>query len=256
MKRWVCLLLFAVSGAAHAQADDLCARAPDAFQSLAYAPESRLSLENQGGIAGGGVCWWHSRLQRAAIYLATFRPGEPKPSYGQALGIIRSLVNRSRVVAIPGYASFAEFSRDYEREILRNLERWQRIDGVLGFRWVDGLMGRHWTSSRKLRLIMERIHDRVAVRHEILFEKLALRGIISHAYLVIGSRKTDDGYEMDVIDSNHPQETLTVTYTSGERSLHMPDGGLAFVPYLDFQEDMRPIQGALRRFCQRQVPQG
>lgn len=229
---------------------DVCSRGPADIQALAYDPSSRISMRNQGGLLGEGVCWWHSRLQRSALFLASFRPDLPKATHAQGVAIINALAKMSHVVVIPGYADFHEFSRDYEREIIARLDAWQLSDGLLRFRWIDDLKG-HWhLPARTLQHIMSRIHQMVSVEHRLLFEKLHFNSIASHAYLVIGSRQTEQGYDIDVIDSNHPGDTLTISYRSGQTSLATPDGEEAFVPYLDFEGDLRRINGALLRFCQ------
>jgi hypothetical protein len=227
----------------------LCQRTDSDIQQLAFDTSTRAAVVNQGGLLGDGVCWWHSRLQRSALYLATFRPDLPKATRAQSLAIINALANLSQVVVVPGYASFNEFSRDYEREIIARLESWQRADGFLHFRWIDSLKG-HWRlPSRTLEGIMARIHTLVNDQHRILFEKLHFNSIASHAYLIIASRQTGEGYSIDVIDSNHPTETLTVNYRRGQTSLYKPDDNQPFVPYLDFEGDMGRIRGALQRFC-------
>src|SRR5438270_754213 len=62
-----------------------CSRTREDFLSAGFSPSQRLSFGNTGGIAHGGVCWWHSRFQRAAIYLTIFRPDLPKPSHRKAV---------------------------------------------------------------------------------------------------------------------------------------------------------------------------
>jgi len=228
---------------------EVCARKAGDVQQYAYDPASRIAVANQGGLFNDGVCWWHSRLQRSALYLATFRPDLPKASYSRGLAIINELARMDRVVVIPGYATFEAFSRDYEREIIKRLEAWQISDGFLGFRWVDGLKG-HWRlPAPTLQGIMERIHQFVALEHRVLFEKLHFDSVASHAYLVIGSRETTGGYDIDVIDSNHPVDTLTIHYLRGQTSLYTADGHKAVIPYLDYDGDMGRIDRALGRSC-------
>ena len=229
---------------------DVCARSAADVQAWAYNPASRIEVQNQGGLLGGGVCWWHSRLQRSALYLATFRPELPRATHGQGVAIINALAKMSQVVAIPGYASFNDFSRDYEREIIARLEAWQRSDGFLHFRWVDGLKG-HWRVAPGHAPID---HDEHRRRSSTSSTACCSRSCTSTAslrtrYLVIGSRKTAQGYDIDLIDSNHPTETLTISYHVGQTSLYTADGCEAFVPYLDFDGDMGHINGALQRFC-------
>jgi hypothetical protein len=230
-------------------AADVCARGAAEIQAMAYDPSSRISVYNQGGLLNGGVCWWHSRLQRSSLFLASFRPELPKATHAQGVAIIDALARMDRVVVIPGYANFHEFTADYEHEIIARLAKWQLTDGILHFRWVDGLSGRWHVPARTLQYIMSRIHQMVTVEHRLVFEKLHFNSIASHAYLVIGSRETAQGYDIDVIDSNHPGETLTVHYVKGQTSLYKPDDNQAFVPYLDFEGDFSRLNWSLFRFC-------
>lgn len=252
IKTWTVMALVCVGGfSATALADnpDVCNRGAADVQKLAYEGSARMGVYNHGGLLGDGVCWWHSRFQRSALYLASFRPDLPKPTQAQAVSIINALANMNRVVVIPGYGDFNQFSSEYGSEIISRLEAWQRSDGFLHFRWVDGLKG-HWRLPAKtLESIVGRIHEMVSVEHRIVFEKLHFNSIATHAYLVIGSRQTEQGYDLDVIDSNAPDQTLTVSYQRGETSLTEPYGNQLFIPYLDYDGDMGKINSVLRRTC-------
>lgn len=59
-----------------------------------------LAFGNSGGLLRNGVCWWHSRFTRAALYLVYFEPSKPKPDARTARKAIRSLMNADRVVEI------------------------------------------------------------------------------------------------------------------------------------------------------------
>ena len=51
-------------------------------------------------------------------------------------GVVSSMADEN------GRPDLREFTRDYESEIIARLEAWQRFDGFVGFRWIDGLIGR------------------------------------------------------------------------------------------------------------------
>lgn len=50
---------------------------PNYFKSLLYNENNHLYNLNRGGIANGGVCWWHSMFSRSATFLAVYRPDLP-----------------------------------------------------------------------------------------------------------------------------------------------------------------------------------
>ena len=227
----------------------VCGRDMASFQQMALDSSTRLAFSNRGGMFGGGVCWWHSRLQRAAIYLTEFKPDLPKPSRAQAAWMISALSSMKRVVVIPGYSDFKSFSADFSDLIQARLQAWQREDGILRFRWIDGLTGHTSVSASSLQYIMGRIHDMVAVQHRIVFEKLQVPGVAAHAWLIIGSQQTADGYILQVIDSNEPDQTLNVQYHFGDQSLFHPWSSTPFVPYLLFEKDLSRIYGTLQGYC-------
>src|SRR5262245_2698307 len=84
-------------------------RSPD-FARIIEDRGMRLGFENAGGLLGGGVCWWHSRFQRAIWHLAVFLPRAPRPDREETRRIVRRLATRKEVVEIPGYADAREFS--------------------------------------------------------------------------------------------------------------------------------------------------
>ena len=83
---------------------------PHALQSLISQRDNQLGFVNQGGLFGGGVCWWHSRFTRSAAYLAVFDPSLPRPSDEDAKKIISRLRDRKGVTLIPGFRNLFEFS--------------------------------------------------------------------------------------------------------------------------------------------------
>jgi hypothetical protein len=236
---------------ASAAPTSVCNRGMAEFQQFSHDEASRIAGYNHGGMFNGGVCWWHSRLQRAAIYLAEFRPELPKPNSYEAQGIINRLSSMSQVVVIPGYSSFQDFTRDFPYAVQHRLESWQREDGILRFRWISGLRGATALTDASMRGVMEAIHNMVAVQHRIVFEKLSMPGITSHAWLIIGSRKTSDGYVIEVIDSNSPGSTTEIEYRYGDNYLHYPYSTQPIVPYLQYDGDLNRIFWALQNYCKR-----
>ena len=225
-----------------------CARTLGDYQALAFDPNGRMSIQNGGGMLNGGVCWWHSRLQRAAIYLTEFRPDLPKPTEGEARWLINLLSGMRQIVVIPGYRNFHDFTADFPHVVMRRLESWQREDGILRFQWIAGLSGSTSLRPSALQYVMERIHDMVTVQRRIPFEMLQLPGVGTHSWLIIGSQRTNEGYALQFVDSNLPDQTMTVNYRFGDINLMTPNGQ-AGVPYLKNEGDLGKIMNTLAYAC-------
>lgn len=232
--------------------DEFCAQASnlDNFKQIAQLPEMRMAEANYGGLMDGGVCWWHSRMQRAAIYLTVYRPELPKPNKEEAQEIIERLSNYQEVVEIPGYANFEEFSAAWYQDIQSRLEFWQKKDGIAQQVWIDGLMGHIKTSPSKLKKMMDDLYEEVETKGRITYQKLQMPGIVSHAWLVIGMKKTSNGYEISYIDSNYPSEVSTHSYRNGDTQITEYDG---FVPYIRQRDEFREALVNIVRYCQPQL---
>ncbi|HEX7675279.1 MAG TPA: hypothetical protein VF412_13980 [Bdellovibrio sp.] len=176
---------------------------PNYFKSLLYNENNHLASLNHGGIANGGVCWWHSMFSRSATFLAVYRPDLPRPSADQAHNIIEDISTNKGIVEIPGYRNLAEFSQDYADDIQRTLEGMQIGDGVIMFGWVRGLSGDSEVSADKLKSMMDDLYKEVRVNNRIVYQKLQIPGITAHAWLVVDMKKSSDGYVLEVLDSNY-----------------------------------------------------
>ncbi len=249
---------------AHADADPVkpafCSRTFEDIKELALDQTSRIAFANTGGIGGGGLCWWHSRLQRASLYLAVYRPERERPSVREARRIVANL-SRMRIVEIPGYSNFFDFSRDYSDVILRRLSQWQLEDGIAGFRWIDGLVGRTHIPAKRLKARMDDLYRRYRAKRELMFHKLQVPGIAAHAWLLVDMMPSvdsdDDGYLLQVIDSNYPMHTIEIRYRVGDTSLVVPyDGDWTLVPYVDYGMDLKRIRASIRKYCGRRIDAG
>ena len=223
------------------------AKNPEKFQQLAYASTARMDFSNHGGLINGGVCWWHSRFQRAAIYLTIFRPDLQKPTVSEAKNIINTLRKKNGVVTIPGYQDFNEFSHDFSEEIQTTLEKWQKIDGFLKFKWLQGLSGSSEIPPEKMKTRMDKLYELVGIQKKIAFQMLQLKGVVSHAWNVIGVVKTTDGYDLFVIDSNQPISTEKYSYHFGDSSFHSSYGN--FVPYTEESSEVGEINARIKNVC-------
>lgn len=207
-----------------------------------------MGLTNQGGIGGGGVCWWHSRFQRNALYLTMFKPNLPRPSTEEAKDLIKQIREANNVVIIPGYSNFNQFSFDFRNLIQRELNKWQKGDGVLRFAWMKGLAGEAVTESEKLKQLMDQIYEEVEVKNNIAYNKLQIPGIVAHAWLVVKMEKVSNGYNLEVLDSNFPSQTETYRYHEGDTSLTY-QGYYKFSPYLEQTKEMDKVNKTIADFC-------
>jgi hypothetical protein len=219
------------------------------LQDLASDSTSLMSFKNSGGLFDGGVCWWHSRFQRNILYLSIMRPDLEKPSTKEAMKkIITQIRLGNSVVKIPGYSNLEEFSRENQALIQEELNNWQLYDGIVLGAWINGLKGDTKTTAPKLKSMMDEVYQYVAINKKIVFEKLQIKGITSHAWLIVGMKKTESGYDLGLIDSNHPRMSSLYTYKKGDQSFFLKGYG-DFLPYLNFKREEERITLAGKEFC-------
>jgi hypothetical protein len=211
-------------------------------------PDNQLAFNNYGGLFNGGVCWWHSLFQRAALYLAVFKPELPKPTAEEVKKIVHSLAAGKKVVEIPGYRNLREFSADWESIIQSKLEEWQLVDGFLKFAWIRGLSGSPSIAPLKLEQKIVALDDLVHGQKDIQWMMLQLDGISSHAALLIDAVNEKPKYSLSVLDSNFAGMTREFDYNSGDRSIFDPLYR-RFVPYLGRRSDLVKFKTAISRYC-------
>lgn len=217
----------------------------DYFKSLAYSTSNHLSFLNYGGLANGGVCWWHSMMTRNVQYLTVYRPELPKPNLEAAEKIIRQVANAQGVVEIPGYRNFYEFSLDFSRQIQSALEGWQIGDGVFGMGWIRGISGQTSLNPEELGQMMDDTYRALKKKGIIAYQMLQIKGIESHAWLVLDMVKTRDGYTLEVLDSNY-EGVREVVYQRGMRQLSQ----YGAVPYTSRNSsDYRTYKYAIDQYC-------
>ncbi len=209
--------------------------------------QNRMAFTNQGGLQNGGVCWWHSRFQRNANSLAVFLPNEPRPRDVKYL--VEELKRGNRVVEIPGYRNLKEFSAIHYRLIQKELEQWQKKDGFLRFRWIRGLRGYYNVTPDSLKFIMDNIYEEFTTSNAIMYQKLQMKGVTSHAWLLIDMIKNENGYTMTVVDSNFTIPR-SFTYREGDTSLMYPGSYGRFVPYTEQRNEWGDLERARDYYCQ------
>jgi hypothetical protein len=207
-----------------------------------------LTFRNHGGIGNGGVCWWHSRFQRNALYLTIYKPHLKKPTIEEARKIIVQIRDAKGVVIIPGYKNLSEFSFDQSLLIQAELEKWQKGDGILRLAWIKGLSGNAEVSSAKMKAIMDRMYDDVEIKNNISFNKLQIKGITAHAWLVVSMEKVNGGYNLEILDSNIANRTEIYRYRDGDTSFNY-HGYFIFTPYLEQTKEMVSLKNTVNKFC-------
>lgn len=230
--------------------DQFCTdRASSGFvKELVHNSENLTSFANRGGIGNGGVCWWHSRMQRNALYLTVFKPADKRPTKEQGKVIIEKLRAGKEIVVIPGYQNWSEFSYSFRAEIQRELDKWQKGDGILKFNWVIGLKGSSSVKPEKMKDMMDELYEYVEGEGNIAYQKLQIKGVVAHAWLVINMTKTAKGYDLQILDSNYPNQTLKYEYRRGMTNFNHYFYG-NFVPYLERTGEMTKLTNVIMKKC-------
>jgi hypothetical protein len=223
--------------------------ASEILQDMTAEEANLMAFKNDGGLFNGGVCWWHSRFQRNIFYLSIFRPDLNKP---KTTGELQSLIHQIRlgnsVVIIPGYHNFADFSLENQKLIQSELNNWQLYDGVVLGGWMDGLKGDTKIEAAVLEAMMKENFDYVNVKKKIAYQKLQIKGITSHAWLIVGMKKSDSGFDIGYLDSNSPRMSLNYTYKNGDTSFNVRGYG-DFVPYLEFKREEERLADSAKVYC-------
>lgn len=212
-------------------------------------PKEKLSIFNSGGLGGMGVCWWHSRFQRNAFYLANYEPNRQKPTRDEAKKMIRAIRSGKQVVTIPGFSDLGQFSHYFGDEIQKELENWQMVDGFLKQKWIQGLSGSSH-SAKDLKKNMDLLYQNVETNGQVGYLKIQSEGIEAHALLVGSMKKIPNGYNLKVIDSNFPKEVKTLEYLEGDDQLY-PYANV----YVEFTNEVTKLQNVVAKACSSSLTQ-
>jgi hypothetical protein len=211
------------------------------------------SFMNVGGLLNKGVCWWHSRFQRASLYLAFYLPDKPKPSKKDASKMIWSLMRADKVVEIPGFSNFSEFSTAYQSEIQHCLDSTQILEGVFMFSWIDGLAGKDEVEPREMQRLMDKIYFEVTT-NGLAYVKIQMPGISSHSWIMTEMEPDGEpndigqGYNYRFIDSNFPMKAIEYNYTPPKTQLPLPTifpKNFVGVPYLERTWELDKIKNVI-----------
>ncbi len=212
--------------------------------------ENLISFRNSAGLFNGGVCWWHSKLQRKAHYLALFKPELNKLTPEEYGKIIRKLIKGKKIITIPGYKNFYDFSKDYKDYILKRLTLWQVKDGVIGFSWIRGLRGKTNTSAEKLKKSMKSLYSYTVEKKNFAYLKLQIKGISSHSWLVYDMKKNSEGYVLKLVDSNASTRPKEYTYKFGDTELKNFRKYGDFLVYLEEKKEQKRLKKTVKTFCE------
>ena len=181
------------------------------------------------------------------MVLARFRPNFRVPDEDRVAEIVKAIRKGKEVVEIPGYHNMREFSYQNAGAIQRELEKWQKSDGIIRQQWLIGLAGTSSTTVKKLEKKMKELYQYVKVEGNIAYEKLQIKGIDAHAWLVADMVKTSRGYDLKVLDSNY-QRTHKYTYTRGMTSFYHSYYG-NFVPYRERKREYKKTLKVVKKYC-------
>lgn len=220
------------------------------IQESALDSNNLMSFKNDGGLFNGGVCWWHSRFQRNAFYLLKINPQGIKPSPSEVKEIIKRIRNSNEVLTLNGYQNFNEFSKAHQSEIQKELNAWQLYDGVVLGGWIDGIKGDIKIPANELEQKMQVLYQYVDQQKKIAYQKLQIKGITSHAWLVTNIIKTESGYDLGYLDSNDPMRLNLYRYKIGDESFNIKGYG-NFVPYLEFKREEEKLNQVAQNYCNK-----
>ena len=218
------------------------------FRKMLSDSKQSLGFRNSGGLLNEGVCWWHSRFTRNALYLAIFEPNNVRQNSSERRQIIKDIRRGKKIVKINGYSSLQNFSFDNKELIQEELEKWQVVDGVIGQQWLTGLFGSNKIKPSRLKKKMDKLFKYVVKKDNVAYVKVQVKGIDAHAWLVLDMKKTSDGYRLLVVDSNSPNSTRTLYYYEGKGSIYDSWYGNV-VPYLGREAEMRRLKRVVSKFC-------
>lgn len=233
------LIPFLMAFSLTVQGESLFCAKPSSLKEELFKQKNHLSFTNSGGLFNGGICWWHSRFTRNSLYLSVWRPELPRPSADQAKAIIKALRKGQDQVIIPGFDNLYDFSRAYETLIRKELEKWQISDGAYKAKWMEGLLGMPFLPAGMLSNHMDELYGAISRTNDIIFLRVQLQGVAAHAWLVKSMKKTKEGYQFEVLDSNF-EGIKTFQYTRGSTSMRY--FGKKFIPYLQFTPELIRIK--------------
>src|SRR5690606_18616309 len=117
---------------------------------------------------------------------------------------------------------FRSFSQAHQKELQAMLNEWQKIDGFLNFQWIRGLSGKSQLPAGEMIKRMDDVFEHFKKSPTPIWIMAQIKGITAHAFLVLDMLESGPGYKLEVIDSNHPGDTLVLEYQHGDTALKAP----------------------------------
>ncbi len=211
-----------------------------------------MGIGNASGSWNTGLCWWHSRFQRAAVYLVDFAPDLPRPTPAEAKLLFRQITN-FMPISVPGFATLPAFTSSYPQELEDVLSEWQRRTtfgdpGHVFGTWLTKTLTSDTETERMRRRSLGRLLDTLDAFPHPVFLMLPNRTGI-HSVLVLGYTATGSGKSQSItlttLDSNRPSEVVQwPIFVQGEFNL-----GSIVQFHVQFGDDLVEIERGLRTRC-------
>ncbi|MCC6276710.1 MAG: hypothetical protein IT289_02200, partial [Oligoflexia bacterium] len=161
--------------------------------------------------------------------------------------IIHSIATNGRVVEIPGYRNFLEFSRDWEDQIQYKLQKWQLVDGFLKQAWFGNISTSPQLPPPEMEKKIIQVAKQVHEKKQITWIMLNYPGITAHAWLVLDVNRAPNGLRFTYLDSNHPGKVMNETYLYGNSFINTDMGRAAI--YIGRTKDFQRISKVSDRYC-------
>lgn len=214
-------------------------------------------IANSRGDWNLGLCWWHSRMQRAAVYLVDFDPTAKKATKAEAKVIFAKLSHFEPVV-LPGYQSFANFSYDFKDEFTAELSRWQKRTtfedpGIALGAWARKTFSSEEQLYRESSVRLDGLLNDMQTQPRPIFIMLSASSGL-HSFLITGFHASGDGtVRLQYFDSAHPGNPHSwMIRWEGVMILLDPSRDTAET-YLSFhtqfEKDFDAIEAGLRTKC-------
>jgi hypothetical protein len=163
---------------------------------------------------------------------------------------IWKLIGENSVVELRGYKSIHDFTDRNEDLIHAKMKWWQGLEALGAIR---GLEGSPTVSASKMKKLMAKVYDFVEKKKYIAYEMLQLEGVSAHAWLVtqikpLYENVIQTGYELSIIDSNLPSETVQYVYRYGDTHFYDMYYGY-FTPYLQWKSSLKRYLSDIYHYC-------
>jgi hypothetical protein len=211
----------------------------------------QMGTPNAGGRFGTGLCWWHARFHRSAVYLMDFAPSQPKPDAKTARKLM-ARISYFLPTTVPGYRSLAAFTHDFPNELYSVLSDWEvRTTVYAPEHMIGGWLTKNLLSKRELERVFTEsawnIVDDLAAIPRPVFLMWEEKGAI-HGILAVGTHPdpATNSVMLRYVDNNYPGGAIERTLL---KDGVFPSDAWNFGFHQAFDHDFTEIQKGLRRVC-------